>query len=208
MSEQVSAVGGASGPMARESQDDGPGIDAGTKRLLFIMGGIGVVLLAGIGAYGLSGRSGGEVPVILADTRPIRVKPDNPGGMREIAEPKRIDPSESRIAEGTEEPLPRTAPRTGNFPSGPAVPAKPAARTIAVQLTTARSESEAQAAWDRMAKRQPKLFSGRQPSFLQTSQSGKTPWQLRAAGFADTAQAKAFCDQVKAKGGKCSIVEP
>ena len=203
MSEQVSATG----PMVRESHDDGPGIDAGTKRLLYVMGGIGAVLLAGIGAYGVFGRSGGEVPVILADTRPIRVKPDNPGGMREMPETKKIDPSKSELAPGTEEPMSRSAARTGNLAPGLAVPAKPAGRTIAVQLTTAGSEADAQAAWDRMAKRQPGLFSGRQPSFLLTNQSGKTPWRLRTAGFADLAQAKTFCDQVKAKGGKCTLVD-
>lgn len=58
------------------------GLDAGTRRLLYIAGGLGAVVLTVVAAMVLTGRGGGEVPVVQADSRPIRTKPDNPGGMQ------------------------------------------------------------------------------------------------------------------------------
>ena len=58
------------------------GLDAGTKRLLYIAGGLGAVVVTVVAATVLTGRGGGEVPVVQADSRPIRTKPDNPGGMQ------------------------------------------------------------------------------------------------------------------------------
>lgn len=58
------------------------GWDPGTIRTLVIAGGL---VLGGGLAYlgaGFIGHRSGEVPVIRADDRPIRVKPDNPGGMQ------------------------------------------------------------------------------------------------------------------------------
>ena len=58
------------------------GLDAGTKRLLYIAGGLGAVVVTVVAATVLTGRGGGEVPVVQADSRPLRTKPDNPGGMQ------------------------------------------------------------------------------------------------------------------------------
>ena len=64
--------------MHRRSQ----GMDPGTRRLAIIAGGLGVALLAVMGASQVIGHRGGPVPVVQADSRPIRVKPANPGGMQ------------------------------------------------------------------------------------------------------------------------------
>ncbi len=58
------------------------GMDQGTKRLAIIAGGLGGALLLIFGIWTASGHHGGAVPVIEADARPMRVKPDNPGGMQ------------------------------------------------------------------------------------------------------------------------------
>jgi len=58
------------------------GLDTGTKRLLYIAGGLGAVVVTVVAATLLTGRGGGEVPVIQADSRPLRTKPDNPGGLQ------------------------------------------------------------------------------------------------------------------------------
>jgi cell division septation protein DedD len=58
------------------------GMDSGTRRLALIAGGLGVALIAVVGGWELMGHRGTTVPVVQADNRPVRVKPDNPGGMQ------------------------------------------------------------------------------------------------------------------------------
>jgi len=57
-------------------------MDRGTKVLLVAAAGLGGLLLAGMAGWALSGRHSTAVPVIEADTRPIRVKPEKPGGLQ------------------------------------------------------------------------------------------------------------------------------
>ncbi len=58
------------------------GWDPGTIRAAVIAGGL--VLGGGLAYFGSTfiGHRGGEVPIVRADDRPIRVKPENPGGMQ------------------------------------------------------------------------------------------------------------------------------
>ena len=58
------------------------GMDPATRRLALIAGGLGGTLLAVIGGWTLYSHRTSTVPVIQADSGPIRVKPDNPGGMQ------------------------------------------------------------------------------------------------------------------------------
>src|SRR5262249_51430923 len=58
------------------------GMDPGTRRLAFIAGGLGAALIVVVGGWELIGNRSTTVPVVQADNRPIRVKPDNPGGMQ------------------------------------------------------------------------------------------------------------------------------
>jgi hypothetical protein len=58
------------------------GMDPATRRLALIAGSLGGVLLAVIGAWTVIGHRSGSVPVVQADSSPIRVKPLNPGGMQ------------------------------------------------------------------------------------------------------------------------------
>ena len=56
--------------------------DPQIKRMAVVAGGVVLVLGLGYGGYSLIGRGPRAVPVIEADSRPVRVRPDNPGGMQ------------------------------------------------------------------------------------------------------------------------------
>lgn len=213
MPEQVHVSGPhISGPMYRPSHDEYQGVDAGTKRLLYWMGAGGLAILLGFGAYRVMGHSGGGVvPVIQAEQGPLRIKPENPGGMAVTAQTKQADPNDSHLAPGTEEPNPQALFAIGGPVKGARPPAVALAPTrpkpVTVLLSTAKSEADARLDWDRMTKKQPDLFRDHRALFQKTDDHGPTPWRLRTGGFADAAQAKAFCDKVKAKGGQCTVID-
>ncbi len=91
-----------------------------------------------------------------------------------------------------------------------ALPSKTTAATgksPAIQLAALTSEAAAKAEWQILQKRMPALLKGRTPAISKTERDGKTFWRVRTGGFTDTAQAKAFCENVRAKGGACSVAE-
>jgi hypothetical protein len=101
------------------------GMDPDTRRLMVFAGGLGVVLIALISASAILGRHGGEVPVVSADTRPIREKPVNPGGMKIDGAENDVfsggsDTSDARLAAASESPNAKAL-RTGAPPPAPAV---------------------------------------------------------------------------------------
>jgi hypothetical protein len=83
--------------------------------------------------------------------------------------------------------------------------ATPAAHGPQIQFAAVTSEQAAQAEWDRIARKMPSLLGGRKPAFSKVEHDGKTFWRVRTAGFADLAAAKGLCDQVKSKGGTCTV---
>jgi hypothetical protein len=105
-------------------------MDPDTRRLVMFAGGLGAVLVVLIVASSLMGRRSTEVPVIAADTRPLRIKPENPGGMK-------IDGAENDVFSGgtdTANPKLSAAPenpdtkalRAAEAPSPPVTVASPA----------------------------------------------------------------------------------
>jgi hypothetical protein len=79
----------ATGPSYRVSRGANP-IDPATKRLAVIAGGLGGALLLLVGVWSLGGHHHGGVPVVQADSRPLRSKPDQPGGMQVAGENETI----------------------------------------------------------------------------------------------------------------------
>ena len=57
-------------------------LDTQMLRMAVLAGGVAAVLGFGYGGYALLNRGPHTVPVIEADSRPVRVRPDNPGGMQ------------------------------------------------------------------------------------------------------------------------------
>jgi hypothetical protein len=76
-----------------------------------------------------------------------------------------------------------------------------------VQLAALPSEERARAEWTVLAKKMPELLTGKQPSYTRIERDGHTFWRVRTSGFADVAQARGFCEHVRAKGGGCSIAD-
>jgi hypothetical protein len=250
-----------------------PSMDPDTRRLVMFAGGLGTVLVALIGASTLMGRHSTEVPVVAADARPIRIKPENPGGMKIDGAENDVfsggsDTANSKLSAAAENPdtkalrtaetqpppplVATPAPVALTPPAGkPAVvastppvskpaavasappaakpvvsatapaakpaPAKPPAVAQAhppasghqssVQLAALTSEAAARNEWQILSKRMPDLLNGRQPVYTRTERDGHTFWRVRIAGFADAAQARAFCEHVQTKGGGCSVTD-
>jgi len=249
-----------------------PAMDPDTKRLLIFAGGVGGVLGLLIAASAITGRHSGQIPVVAADTSPIRIKPVNPGGLKVDAAENDVfsggtDTGNARLAPAAEmpdtkalraaetppaqapakaaipAPAPETPPQPAPATAKPLVPeaakplVPPASRsllaaaaapsklpppkplpeaepraaanghTVMVQLAAMTTDAGAREEWQRLAKRYPDLFGGRDLIISRTERDGHAFWRVRTSGFADLAQARAFCDKLRAKGAGCSIVD-
>lgn len=299
MSDDVSTIpnpgfrGSRAGRYGMGPQPKSNRLDPEMKKMMIIAGGLGVVLAGFFGISALRGHHSDGVPVIAADTRPIRVKPENPGGMKidgadndlfsggsdtanarlapaaETPDTKALQADESVApppagAAPAEGPPPLATPlaalpqHPGSVPAPKPVPQQPAAPVAqskplvlaglaspavkpppaplpraaaaaqpavkpaapaapqpavkssgkaAVQLAAMGSEEAAHAEWQQLTKKMPDLLNGRQPAFSRIERDGKTFWRVRVAGFNDAAQGRSFCEQVRAKGGGCSVAE-
>jgi hypothetical protein len=241
-------------------------MDPGTRRLAAIAVTLGGALMVLIGAWSLFGHHGsGEVPVVQADPQPVRVKPQDPGGMKvmgagneifsggndmdveklapppETPDPQALKarlpappPSKTAVPAATSPgsahaPATATATAPSTPPAAPVQATKPAqpppaptpvasaekpapaahssGKGAAVQLAALSSEEAAKTEWQRLTKRMPDLFGARQPEFSHFEHDGKSFWRVRTGGFADSAQAVAFCGRVKAKGAGCTVAD-
>ena len=113
------------------------GMEPGTKRLMIIAAGLGGTLLVVVGGWSVLGHRNSTVPVVQADDRPVRVKPDNPGGLQVAGANDDFlsgstDTSTGKLAPPPEAPAPqalRAPPPQPQTP--PAPPAAPAAPVVA-----------------------------------------------------------------------------
>ena len=253
---QVGAGRAGLAPPSYRPQPRPAGMDPGTRRLALIAGGLGGGLLLMVGVWSLNGHGSGTVPVIQADKTPLRVKPDNPGGMQVAGAndelltgdatgkagtvappPEKPDPQALR-AQAAPAPAPAPAAVAPTAPADvAAAPAAPPAKTAAaapvahppvaktparpgvatqsvlgsahhgaeVQLGALASEQAAREEWERLTRRMPGLLDQHRPDVAKAEVNGRTFWRLRTTGFADVAEATSFCEQVRSKGGGCSI---
>jgi SPOR domain len=105
------------------------GMDPATRRLALIAGSLGAVLLMVVGGWSLMGHRSTTVPVLQADNRPLRVKPENPGGMQVAGADEDILSGGNQAGAGKLAPAPEApAPQALNAaPPAPPVVASPAA---------------------------------------------------------------------------------
>jgi cell division septation protein DedD len=71
----------AMGPASYRTPRRRPGLDPNTRRLALIAGGIGGALVLLVGAWSFTAHRHAGLPVVEAAKGPVRVKPENPGGM-------------------------------------------------------------------------------------------------------------------------------
>lgn len=76
-----------------------------------------------------------------------------------------------------------------------------------VQLAALTSEEAARAEWAQLVKKMPDVLSGKQPNYSRIERDGRPFWRVRTSGFADVAQARNFCDHIRAKGAGCSVAD-
>jgi cell division septation protein DedD len=74
----------------------------------------------------------------------------------------------------------------------------------AVQLAALQSETAARSEWESLRRRLPDLLGARQPSFPKTERDGRVFWRVRTGGFADMAEARGFCEKLRARGAACT----
>jgi len=244
-------------------------IDPTTRRLALIGGGLAGVILLIAAAWALSGHHGArEIPVVQAQTSPLRTKPADSGGMQvadqddailsgdaddkdsllpppEAPDTQTLQTEEQAAKQAAQAAAQKPAPAPSAPASAPASaapsPAAPSpavappapsragsaavpprqtdAKAVsvrseplsalgghaAVQLAALETEAAALTEWHRLSHKMPDLLNGRQPVVQKTEHDGKTFFRLRTGGFADIAQATAFCQEVRAKGNGCAL---
>lgn len=112
------------------------GLDPNTRKLAIIAGGLGAVLVVVVGGWSLIGHRNTTVPVVQADNRPIRVKPDNPGGLQVAGANEDIlsgtgDSASGKLAPPPEVPAPQALRAPPPKPAAPVVAAPRPAQPVA-----------------------------------------------------------------------------
>jgi hypothetical protein len=110
-------------------------------------------------------------------------------------------------------PAPAAAPAAPPQAAAPPAPARPSTAPVPggrvqVQLGALGSEEAARAEWDRLARRLPELFADRRPAISRIERGADQPpiFRIRTGGFGDADSARAFCEQVRARGGACAVL--
>ncbi len=194
-----------------------PAIDPAMRRIAIGAGGIGVAVIAVAMFWSGMRPSFGPPPEITAPATPLRVVPADPGGLT-------VPGANETIMSGNNAgPAPSLAPApaapalaqlqqqsgvtvvTPPAPPPPPPAAAPGAAPVEVQLAATVDQPSAEKKWASLRARMPALVAGKTPEFVPAVVDGETIWRLRLGGFPDQASAAAFCAQVVAQGGECTV---
>ena len=76
-----------------------------------------------------------------------------------------------------------------------------------VQLGALPSEAAARGEWERLQKRAPEFLGNRRVSLAPFDREGQTTlYRIRTGGFADTATARAFCEEMRGRSIPCMVI--
>ena len=205
-------------------------IDPDMRRMAIVAAGFGGVLAAAVALLSLSHHAHHGVPVIVAASGPVRIKPSDPGGMK-VAGAEEISSGAERLAPEPEKPAlhalrakshPVAHPAEQAEAAHPAAPvvapsppvehasatAKlpvPEARGTAVQLAAFETQLAAEQDWGKLSEKMPALLNGRRPEVERAEVAGHVVYRLRTGGFASLTAARDFCVKVQDKGGDCTV---
>ena len=155
-------------------------MDPATRRLAVIACGLGATLIVVVGGWTVLGHRSTAVPVIQATSGPIRVKPENPGGMQVAGANEDIMSGMSGTSADKLAPPPETpAPQDLRAPPAPApVAAAPVPAPLSVAAKPA-AEKPAAAAVEKRSVVQP--AAGRstlvQLAAMRSEEAAKVEWQ-------------------------------
>ena len=147
--------------------------DGGMKRMGMLAGGIVLLLALGIVGWSLLGHRSGPPPVVEADGKPYRAKPENPGGMQ-IGRGEEILDDADGAAKGKVAPGPEA----------------PAPQALKAQIAAAREEqrqAELKAAEQRAAEQramEARLAAQRMPDVVEPQPGAQKPAASMASGSA------------------------
>jgi hypothetical protein len=208
------------------------GMDPEMRRMAMMAAGFGGVLAVVIGAFSFSGHRHHGVPVIEPPATPVRVKPANAGGMQLAGAEDFASTQGEKLAPPPEKPairelrakkVARATVVKADIEAKPDLPdvVAPAVKSVTpvvapdlaqaavggtwIQLAAFDSQQAAEQDWGKMAEKMPKMFDGHRPQVVKAHIAGRTVYRLRTGGFENRAAATAFCGDVRAKGGDCSI---
>jgi nitrate reductase NapE component len=151
-------------------------------------------------------------PAMAAPTAPATAAPIPAPPPQVLSEPKKIHTvtnraDQSGAADAKPEPTPPAAPTAlGNANSTAAVAPSVSGGGYAVQVTSERSESNAQAALQALQAKYPNQLSGRQPIIRRADLGSKgTYYRVLVGPFASAEEAAGLCSRLKAAGGNCIV---
>jgi hypothetical protein len=74
-----------------------------------------------------------------------------------------------------------------------------------VQLAATLNAADAHASWAKLTQKLPGLLARRTPLYSRAMVGGVAFWRLRLGGFANAADARQFCAEMKASGASCTV---
>jgi hypothetical protein len=199
-------------------------MDPAMRRMALGAGGVSLlVILVALLWSGVRGTGFGAPPVITAPPGPMRVVPANPGG---LTVPEANVPIMSgvtsvappQLALGTPAPdISQLDQEAGiGVPPQPVLMTQPTpdlsrldqeagGGTVAVQLASIGSDAGAYEVWSVLQQKMPDLLSRRSADIVPAMVNGQNVWRVRVGGFANVADARAFCKSVQARHAACTV---